>query len=72
VEGTLEITVALVDGHVELAVRDWGSWRPTSPSQGGRGLHLMLGLMDTVDVDSRSEGTVVRMRRRLGPRERDR
>jgi hypothetical protein len=31
-------------------------------------MHLMLGLMDNVDVDSRSEGTVVRMRRRLGRR----
>jgi PAS domain S-box-containing protein len=68
VEGTLEITLALLDGEVELTIRDWGTWRPTSPAQGGRGMHLMLGLMDNVDVDSRSEGTVVRMRRRLGRR----
>jgi anti-sigma regulatory factor (Ser/Thr protein kinase) len=68
VEGSMEITMALTGDEVELTVRDWGNWRPTSPSQGGRGLHLMQGLMDDVDVDSRSEGTVVRMRRRLGPR----
>jgi PAS domain S-box-containing protein len=70
IEGSLEVTMtANDDQEIELIVRDWGSWRPTSPAQGGRGLHLMLGLMDAVDVDSRSEGTVVRMRRRLGGRE---
>lgn len=65
-EGFLDIDLALVDGAVEISVRDSGKWRSSSPAGGGHGLLLMRGLMDSVDVESGAEGTVIRMRRRLG------
>jgi anti-sigma regulatory factor (Ser/Thr protein kinase) len=60
------VTIALVDNEVEVTVRDSGSWRPPSSAQGGRGLHLMHGLMDGVDMDTGPNGTIVRLRRRVG------
>jgi PAS domain S-box-containing protein len=65
-EGSLQVTIALVDNEVEVTVRDSGSWRPPSSAQGGRGLHLMHGLMDGVDMDTGPNGTIVRLRRRVG------
>ena len=47
-------------------MRDTGGWREPRPSDFGKGLILMRELMDEVDVDSGPDGTVVRMRRRLG------
>jgi anti-sigma regulatory factor (Ser/Thr protein kinase) len=64
-EGHIEVDVAMLDGEVEVVVRDTGRWRSASPRGGGRGLDLMRGLMDSVDVDTGPEGTVVRMRRRV-------
>ena len=56
----------LVGGEVQLVVRDSGSWRDRRRKEGGRGLLLMRALMDSVDVDTGSGGTTVRMRRRIG------
>ena len=64
-EGHIEVDLAMVDGDVEVTVRDTGRWRSISPHGGGRGLDLMRGLMDTVEVDTGPDGTVVRMRRRV-------
>ncbi|MFL5797886.1 MAG: SpoIIE family protein phosphatase [Actinomycetota bacterium] len=64
-EGVLDVELALVDGAVEMTVRDTGGWRPPSGDEGGRGIPLMRGLMDSVDVDSGVGGTAVRMRREL-------
>ena len=60
-----------LDGlEVEVAVRDYGSWRPERDDDQGRGLLLMRALMDDVQVTPTSEGTTVRLRRRLnGERE---
>jgi PAS domain S-box-containing protein len=56
-----------VGDEVELAVRDFGSWRMRkgTPDR-GRGLKLARALMDEVDVQPGSEGTIVRLRRRIG------
>lgn len=64
----VQFTVAgRVDGDdVEITVGDLGRWRPRGRSDGGRGLVIMRALMDDVDVDRGSDGTTVRMRRRLG------
>ena len=51
---------------VDITVRDGGNWRSRSPAGGGHGLQLMRGMMDSVDVQTGPEGTVVRMRRRIG------
>jgi PAS domain S-box-containing protein len=64
-EGLLEVDLVLLDGTVEVTVRDRGTWRPSSGRDGGHGERLMRGLMDSVDVDSGSGGTIVQMKRRL-------
>jgi PAS domain S-box-containing protein len=63
--GSLEIEAALVQGEIDISVRDTGRWREFSPPDGGHGMNLMRGLMDSVEVALGSAGTVVRMRRRL-------
>jgi PAS domain S-box-containing protein len=64
-EGFLEVDLAVVDGEVEITVKDSGSWRPPSGADGGRGMHLIEALMHGVEVESGTGGTIVRMRRRL-------
>ena len=57
---------ARVDGDVvRVMVRDWGLWREQRGQHRGRGIALMRGLMDEVDVSSGPEGTSVRMWRRV-------
>ena len=57
---------ARVDGDVvRVKVRDWGRWREQRGQHRGRGLALMRGLMDEVDVTSGPDGTTVRMWRRV-------
>jgi PAS domain S-box-containing protein len=58
---------ASVDGdEVVASVRDTGSWRDQRDQQRGRGLTIIEGLMDDVEVMRAAGGTIVRMRRRLG------
>jgi anti-sigma regulatory factor (Ser/Thr protein kinase) len=64
-EGLLEIGLDLSDGTAEVTVRDHGCWRPSSGIHGGHGLPLIRELMESVEVRSGPEGTVVRMRRRI-------
>jgi PAS domain S-box-containing protein len=66
-EGMLEVDLARVGDAVEMTVRDAGGWRPPSGDEGGRGIPLMRGLMDSVEVDSGAGGTTVRMRREMAP-----
>jgi serine phosphatase RsbU (regulator of sigma subunit)/integral membrane sensor domain MASE1/anti-sigma regulatory factor (Ser/Thr protein kinase) len=58
---------AVVDGaEVAVAVRDFGGWRPARDDSGrGLGIKLMSLFMDGVDIDRTSEGTEVRLHRRL-------
>jgi anti-sigma regulatory factor (Ser/Thr protein kinase) len=58
---------AVLDGAViAVGVRDFGSWRPARSDSGrGLGIEMMNRLMDSVDIDGTSEGTKVRLRRRL-------
>ena len=53
------------DGDAVICVRDFGSWRAARGSHRGRGMLLMKGLMDSVDVDAGDDGTTVRLARRL-------
>jgi anti-sigma regulatory factor (Ser/Thr protein kinase) len=46
-------------------VRDEGSWREPRGEERGRGLRIIEGLMEGVEVIAEQGGTVVRMRRRL-------
>jgi serine phosphatase RsbU (regulator of sigma subunit)/anti-sigma regulatory factor (Ser/Thr protein kinase) len=63
--GPLEVEAHVVDGVLEMQVRDRGRWRSPADRGGGWGLQLMQGLMDDVDVEHTGAGTTVRLRRDL-------
>jgi len=49
------------DGVLTIEVEDRGQWRPEREERRGRGIVLMRTLVDRVDIDTRSSGTVVRL-----------
>ncbi|HTN22990.1 MAG TPA: SpoIIE family protein phosphatase [Solirubrobacteraceae bacterium] len=54
------------DGDVvSICVRDRGAWQTTAGRERGRGLELMRKLMDEVEVHGGSNGTTVKLRKRL-------
>jgi len=61
-----EVEVATIGDRITLAVRDTGQWREPRGTNRGRGLTLMKGLMDSVDLERSESGTVLRMTRQLG------
>jgi serine/threonine-protein kinase RsbW len=65
--GDAELDAACVQGEVRVVVRDHGNWRAPSPDPGwrGRGLVLIAGLAEHVDVQCAAAGTSVAMRWRL-------
>lgn len=63
--GTLQVDAALIDGAVEITVRDQGTWRPEADRGGGWGLDLAHALMQSVEVRTGDAGTTVAMRRSL-------
>ena len=64
-DATFEVEAAFEDGDLVATVRDNGSWRARRSEHRGRGLAIIKGLMDDVEVATENGGTVVRMRRRL-------
>ena len=64
-QGSMEVELRPAGDAVEIVTRDHGRWRPPSEGEGGRGLMLMRGFMDSVDVESGPEGTVITLRKRL-------
>jgi serine phosphatase RsbU (regulator of sigma subunit)/anti-sigma regulatory factor (Ser/Thr protein kinase) len=55
-------------GHVAITVRDRGKWRAARGEHRGRGLPMMMALMESVDVHHGEEGTTVLLQRTLtGP-----
>jgi anti-anti-sigma factor len=64
--GQVEVEASIRQGLVRIVVRDHGRWRPSRPDDGGRGLLLMQGLVEKVDVASGPDGTEVRLSRRVG------
>ena len=68
VGGEFEV-VAELNGDVKLTVRDHGRWRDRTGPIGGRGLPIIESYVDAVEVDRGSDGTEVRMRRRLASQE---
>jgi serine phosphatase RsbU (regulator of sigma subunit)/anti-sigma regulatory factor (Ser/Thr protein kinase)/putative methionine-R-sulfoxide reductase with GAF domain len=61
-----EVEAVRDDGDVTVTVRDWGQWRAQRGEFRGRGLLLMKGLMDNVDVRQTPHGSTVRLTRKLG------
>lgn len=64
-DASIEIEARLDGDVVRLMVRDWGRWREQRGQHRGRGIALMRGLMDEVDVTAGPDGTTVRMWRRV-------
>ncbi|MDQ4024232.1 MAG: ATP-binding protein, partial [Actinomycetota bacterium] len=62
---TLELSGRLEGRTVELTLSDHGAWRTPRKGERGRGIALMRGLMDEVEVTATSQGTTVRMSRTL-------
>jgi serine phosphatase RsbU (regulator of sigma subunit)/anti-sigma regulatory factor (Ser/Thr protein kinase) len=63
---SLEVHVSTSsDGAATVSIRDFGQWRPPRGTNRGRGLLLMEGLMDAVEIDRGDAGTTVRLTRRL-------
>lgn len=65
-DARFEVEAALRGGEVVVAVRDSGRWRDRRDEHRGRGLKIIEGLMDAVEVSREDDGTTVLMRRRLG------
>jgi anti-sigma regulatory factor (Ser/Thr protein kinase) len=59
--GTLSIQARLVGGDIVVEVADRGTWRRGRIDGGGRGLKIMRGLVDKVDIVSDAAGTTVRL-----------
>jgi anti-sigma regulatory factor (Ser/Thr protein kinase) len=65
--GQLEVRASISeDREASVAVVDFGSWRAPRGVNRGRGLLLMEGLTDSVEVIRRDDGTTVQLSRRLG------
>jgi anti-sigma regulatory factor (Ser/Thr protein kinase) len=60
-----EVDAAVVEGGVEIRVRDQGSWRERRSDVGGRGLPIIDAYVDELEITPSPSGTEVRMRRRL-------
>ncbi len=60
-----EVHAGVVEGSVEVRVRDQGKWRERRTDVGGRGLPIIEAYVDELDVRPSPAGTEVRMRRRL-------
>jgi PAS domain S-box-containing protein len=66
-DASFQLEVAMENDELVAAVRDSGSWRERRGyTHRGRGLKIIEGIMDQVEVQAEDDGTVVRMRRRLG------
>jgi anti-sigma regulatory factor (Ser/Thr protein kinase) len=62
---SFEVEARRENGIVTVKIRDSGQWRPPRGTNRGRGLTMMEGAMDEVDVRPTERGTEVLMRRRL-------
>jgi PAS domain S-box-containing protein len=64
-DASFEVEATFENGTLVAVVRDRGSWRERRGIHRGRGLQIIQGLMDDVEVSTEPDGTVIRMRRRL-------
>jgi anti-sigma regulatory factor (Ser/Thr protein kinase) len=63
----VEIEARRDDAHLELRVRDYGSWTEHRRSDlRGRGIGIIDRLMDTVSIQRHADGTEIVMRRAWG------
>jgi serine phosphatase RsbU (regulator of sigma subunit)/anti-sigma regulatory factor (Ser/Thr protein kinase) len=66
-DGVVELRATAGDDEsVKVEIRDFGNWRAPRGTHRGRGLLLMEGLTDDVEVLRSDEGTTVELFRRIG------
>jgi PAS domain S-box-containing protein len=65
-DATFEVEASFHADELVATVSDRGHWRERRGTHRGRGLNIIEGLMDQVEVSTEQGGTVVRMTRRLG------
>jgi PAS domain S-box-containing protein len=65
-DATFDVEARLDARELVATVSDHGHWRERRGAHRGRGLNIIEGLMDRVEVSRQREGTVVKMSRRLG------
>jgi serine phosphatase RsbU (regulator of sigma subunit)/anti-sigma regulatory factor (Ser/Thr protein kinase) len=63
---SFELDATFDSGRVRVTVRDQGQWRQPRGTHRGRGVMMMRGLMDSVDIEHTDEGTTVVLERTLG------
>jgi len=63
--GPIEVEADRHDDAIVVDVRDSGLWREPRRTDRGRGLEIVKGLMDEVELDSDRTGTRIRMTRRV-------
>jgi anti-sigma regulatory factor (Ser/Thr protein kinase) len=64
-EASYVVTARGHAGVIELEVRDSGRWRESRVGSERQGLRLASKLVDKLEIDRKSTGTVVRLRREL-------
>ena len=64
-DASFDVEALLVAGELVASVSDRGHWRERRGEHRGRGLKIIEGLMDEVDISTQGGGTLVKMRRRL-------
>jgi PAS domain S-box-containing protein len=64
-DATFDVEATFEKGTLVAVVRDRGIWRERRGAHRGRGLKIIEGLMDDVQVSTEPDGTVIRMIRRL-------
>ncbi len=62
---TFALNATMTEEGIVIHIQDAGQWRAPHGPRRGHGLKLMEALMDTVDIASGSQGTLVKMRRRV-------
>ena len=68
--GVVELHAATEEADtVRVEISDFGNWRQPRGTHRGRGLLLMEGLTDDVEVVRTGEGTTVELKRRIGVEE---
>ena len=67
-DAEFELEARREDDLIRISVRDFGAWRERRGENRGRGLKIIEGMMDDVEVSRTSKGTTVNMSRRLDVR----
>jgi anti-sigma regulatory factor (Ser/Thr protein kinase) len=65
-DATFEVDARRDGDTIDIVVRDFGRWRPARGEHRGRGLSVMRGTMDAVELSRTSAGSEVRLSRTVG------